>query len=48
LERKEKDEEDGLKSGRNLPTSKTSIEEIFCSTIYGPQITKERKRQCFT
>jgi hypothetical protein len=42
--RKEKDEEDGVESGRNLPTWKTAIEEIFCSTIYGPQITKERKK----
>ncbi len=31
--RKEKDEEDGLESGRNLPTWKTTIEEIFCSTM---------------
>jgi len=31
--RKEKDEEDGLESGRNLPTWKTAIEEIFCSTM---------------
>ncbi len=46
--RKEKDEEDDLESGRNLPTWKTAIDEMFCSTIYGPQITKERKRQCFT
>jgi hypothetical protein len=46
--RKEKDEEDGVESGRNLPTWKTAIEEIFCSTIYCPQITKERKRHCFT
>ncbi len=46
--RKEKDEENGLESGRNLPTWKTAIEEILCLTIYGPQIRKERKRQCFT
>jgi hypothetical protein len=30
--RKEKDEEDGLESGRILPTWKTAI-EIFCSTM---------------
>jgi hypothetical protein len=33
LGRKEKDEEDGLESGRNLPTWKTAIEEIFCLTM---------------
>jgi len=32
--RKEKDEEDGLESGRKLPTLKTAIEEIFCSTMF--------------
>jgi hypothetical protein len=40
--RKEKDEEDGLESGRQ-PLKKSSAQQI-----HGPQITKERKRQCFT